>query len=197
MSTPTLTPTDVEGVYRSGKSRSMAFVLVNGPAWGIQLPNGTLYQDPQAMAMLDDPWTTQPTVWFVEADAAAEARGIADMLESSYGIPKTGPTELRVVRLEMDTDGIWKRPEMSASNPEGYRPMNLDTEELSAWPCGATSPLSVDQARQVMRDHKECAGQITCKIRGRARAALSRAGVMKLNRNPNVWRSLDLPDMAR
>ncbi|AYF78308.1 hypothetical protein D7D52_35820 [Nocardia yunnanensis] len=194
MSTPTLIPTDIRGVSRIGKTSATAFVLVNTPMWGIQLPNGSLWQAYELPP--DDPWAKQPTVWAAEADAAAEARGLADKLEARYGIPKTWPTELQVVRLEMDTDGVWKRPEVCSADL-GYRPMNLDTEELSAWMCGSTATLTTDEARQVMRDHKECAGQITCKIRGRARATLVRAGVMKLNKNPNIWQSLDLPDMAR
>ncbi|WP_157556880.1 hypothetical protein [Nocardia acidivorans] len=193
MSTPTITP-DSEDYGEAGRA---AFVLVDRPAWGIQLPNATLYQEYDLPE--NDPWHGQPTVWFSEVQARYNARDLADKLESRYGIPKDGPTALRVVELEMDTDGFWKRPEVAAGQSigAGYRPMNLDTEELAELPCGAEVTLSIAQARRVMRDHMECAGQITCKVRGRARATLSRAGVMKLNRSPHVWRSLDLPDMAR
>jgi hypothetical protein len=190
MSASTFTPETEE----FGETAPVPFVLVNGAAWGIQLPNGTLYREQHAH--LQDPGGAQPTVWFVQ-DAAEIARGlVAVLLEEWYGItPEL--VELRVVQLEMDTDGIWKLPELTA--PEygyGYRPLDLDTEELSEWPCGSTMTLSVEQAHRVMRQHKECAGLFTCKIRGRARAVLSRAGVMKLNRRPDAWLA-NRPDTAR
>jgi hypothetical protein len=191
MSAPTLAPA-AEDYVEAGP---VPFVLVNGPAWGIQLPNATLYRDEHAH--LADPDGVQPTVWFRQDVAEIQRQLLAVLLELWYGIAAEWPTELRVVQLEMDTDGIWKLPELGGAAEAGYRPMDLDTEELAELPCASETALSVEQARRVMRQHKECAGQITCKIRGRARAVLARAGVMKLNRRPNVWLSLDLPDMAR
>ncbi|WP_157117729.1 hypothetical protein [Nocardia vaccinii] len=191
MSAPTLTPT----LEDYGEAGPASFVLVNGTAFGILLPNGVLYRDQHAHLM--DVGGKQPTVWF-QQDAAEIARGlVAVLLDEWYGITAEELARLRVVELELDTDGIWKLPEVCA--PEfgyGYRPLDLDTEELSEWPCGCEAVLDVEQARRVMRQHKECAGQITCKARGRARAVLARAGLVVLNRRPSVWTWLDLPDTA-
>ena len=186
--TPTVTAEDC------GDPAVRSFVLVSGPAWGIQLPNGTLYREPHAQ--IQDPHSTQPTVWFRQGAAQDQATAIAVMLDAWYGIEPSAPNELRVVALEMDTDGFWKLPPPVADQI-GYRPLDLDTELVSAWPCASLAQLTVAEARQVMREHKECAGPIPCTVRGRARALLSREGVLRLNRSPEAWQGLCLPDQAR
>lgn len=191
MSTPTLTPVSED----YGEVSSNAFVLVNDPAWAILLPNGRLYREPHAWYQAPD--STQPTVWFTEEAAETQRTLEALMLEVRYGIdPEHPQTALWVVRVEMGTDGIWRIPEPDPAQ-RGYRPLDLDTEELAELPCDSAADLDVDTARRVVRQHKECAGRITCRVRGRARQVLARAGVWKLNRHPAVWQSLDLPDMAR
>jgi len=176
------------------EAEPVPFVLVYGPAFGIQLPNGHLFREPEARKA--DPFGDQPTVWFAEVVAEGVRTAIAATLEELYGIDPDGPSALTVIRLEMDAEGRWKVP---AADPWhlGYRPIDLDTELVSQWPCAAASDLDIEQARQVMREHKECAGLFTCRIRGRARGLLARAGVLELpgpKRTESLWLSLDLPD---
>jgi hypothetical protein len=171
------------------------FVLVNSPAFGIQLPNGHLYREPEARQA--DPYGQQPTVWFLEESARAERAAIAAMLETWYGINPEGATELRVVRLEMDTDGIWKLPLATEPACLSYRPIDPDTELVSQWPCASRAELSIDDARQVLREHKECAGLFPCRIRGRARGLLAREHAMTPDsKHPDPWKGLDFPDTA-
>ena len=131
--TPTVTAEDC------GDPAVRSFVLVSGPAWGIQLPNGTLYREPHAQ--IQDPHSTQPTVWFRQGAAQDQATAIAVMLDAWYGIEPSAPNELRVVALEMDTDGFWKLPPPVADQI-GYRPLDLDTELVSAWPCASLAQLT-------------------------------------------------------
>ncbi|WP_280466547.1 hypothetical protein [Nocardia cyriacigeorgica] len=171
------------------------YVLVNGHGFGILLPDGSLYREPAARQA--DPFGHTPTVWMREEHAAAECTAITAMLETWYGIaPEVAA--LRVVRLEHDAAGVWRMP-TPAPFAESYRPIDPDTGQPSAWPCASRDTLSVADAHQVMREHRECAGPITCRIRGRARAILARAGVMKLvspARAANVWLSLRYPDVS-
>ncbi|MEV4241684.1 hypothetical protein AB0J47_41800 [Nocardia sp. NPDC049737] len=194
MSTPTLIPASEDYGENGIGHEPVPFVLVSGSAFGIQLPNGELFREPEARKA--DPFSRQATVWFAEDVAEGVRMAIAITLEELYGIDPEGPSALRVVRLEMDADGMWRLPEVVSAAVRGYRPIDPDTGRPAALPCASTTELSTEQARQVMREHKECAGQLTCKIRGRARARLVRAGVMQLTRNPHVWQSLDLPDTA-
>ncbi|WP_280427842.1 hypothetical protein [Nocardia brasiliensis] len=176
-------------------SESVPFVLVYGPAFGIQLPNGQLFREPAARRA--DPHGKQPTVWFAEVVAEGVRTAIAATLEEEYGIDPDGPSALSVVRLEMGVDGLWTVPRPDPWH-EGYRPIDPDTELVSQWPCASTAELSVEDARQVLKEHKECAGWFTCRIRGRARGLLAREGRMVLVVDPkraaNVWLSLELPD---
>lgn len=174
-----------------GETDPVPFVLVHGPAFGILLPNGQLFREPAARKA--DPFGNQPTVWFAESVAEGVRTAIAITLEELYGIDPEGPSALTVVRLEMDTDGIWKVPAPDVAH-EGYRPLDLDTELVSQWPCGSRAELTIDDARQVMREHRECAGLIPCRIRGRARALLAREGRMALRRTESAWMGLGLPD---
>lgn len=172
-------------------------VLVNGPAWGILLPNGELYRQPEARRA--NPGSRQPTVWFDQDGAQSERDVVAVTLEVLYGIEETEHTTLRVVRLELDAHGAWTMP---APEPgyRSYRPIDPDTGRPSTWPCLATAELSISEARQVMREHRTCAGPLPCRIRGRARAVLARAGVMQLpsaERAARLWPSLTLPETAR
>jgi hypothetical protein len=191
MSTAVLTPatksfTEVDPV---------PFVLVHGPAFGIQLPDGRLFREPSARAA--DPFGVQPTVWFAQAVAEGVRTAIAATLEEEYGIDPDGPSALTVVRLERGADGLWAPPVQDPWH-EGYRPIDPDTELVSQWPCSSTAELSVADARQVLREHKECAGWFTCRIRGRARGLLARQGRMRLVQDParaaNVWLSVGFPD---
>lgn len=177
----------------STEAETIPYVLANGHAFGILLSDGQLYREPEARQA--DPYGTAPTVWMREDQAEGERTAIAAMLETWYGIaPEVAA--LRVVRLERDPAGTWRVPE-PVPFAESYRPTDPDTGLPSAWPCASRDTLSVADAHQVMREHRECAGPITCRIRGRARAILARAGVMRLvspARAANVWMSLRYPD---
>lgn len=177
----------------AGEVEPVPYVLVNHPAFGILQPNGQLFREPTTRRA--DPYGTAPTVWFAETIAEGVRTAIATELEELFGIDPDGPSALRVVRLELGTDGVWRIP---VADPVGYdyRPLDLDTELVSQWACGERAELSVEQARQVMREHKECAGMIPCRVRGRARAVLARTGRMVLAdpRATHVWQSLDWPD---
>lgn len=181
-------------VHRVSETEPVPYVLVSGPAFAIQLPNGTLYREPNAR--LYNPESNRPTVWFTREGAEAQRHLTAVMLELWYGIDPEGPTELRVVQVDYVAETDEWRIVLPADEDRGYRPLNPDTEELSAWRCGDTDALTVDEARQVMRDHRECAGVLPCKIRGRARALLVREGVLRLNMRPTAWLALHLPDDA-
>jgi hypothetical protein len=174
-----------------GETGPVPFVLVHGPAFAIRLPNGELLREPETRKA--DPYGHQPTVWFAEPVAKGVRTAIALTLEELYGIDPEGPSALTVVQVEMDADGIWKVPAPGVVH-EGYRPLDLDTELVSQWPCGSRAELTVADAHQVLREHKECAGLFTCRIRGRARALLAREGRMALRRTENAWSGLDLAD---
>jgi hypothetical protein len=171
-------------------------VQVSRYAWGIQLPNTTLYREQHAWLL--DPDGTQPTVWFQRAGAEAQRELLAITLDLWYGMPLEVLEAVQVVPLEMGPDGQWRLVAPNSVEPQGdgYHPLNMDTEELSVWGCDSTAELTEDQARQVMRDHRECAGLIPCRIRGRARGLLARRGVMVLNCRANAWRGLGMPDKA-
>lgn len=176
---------------------SSASVPVGGPAWGILQPNGKLHRS--SATRKADPGGVQPTIWLAEQDAYTDRIVIAATLETLFGMRREMTAELRVVRLELGADGIWKLP---APEPgyHSHRPTDPDTGQPSAWPCTSTDELSVPEAREVMRGHRVCAGPLPCRIRGRARAVLARAGVMQLpsaERAARLWPSLTLPETAR
>lgn len=180
----------------NGAAEPTPAASADGRVYGILQPNGKLYR--AAAARRADLYGRQPTIWLREADAHNERAAIAATLEAWYGIRSTETAELRVVRLELGEDGIWKLPAPDRDY-RGHRPIDPDSGQPSAWPCTGTEDLTVDQARQVMREHRVCAGPIPCRIRGRARAVLTRAGVMRPVDPPraaHLWLSLDLPERA-
>ncbi len=167
--------------------------LISGPAWGIQLRNGRLYRDEHAQ--FQDPDGAQPTVYFRQDAAEIAVQLTEALLEVWYGI-EAEIAALRVVAVEMDpVDGIWK-PVRASTDPAGYRPLDPDTYVPADLPCLHAEALTLDQARAVMRQHRACAGEMPCRVRGRARALLARSGVMRLNRRPSAWQGLALPEMA-
>lgn len=169
-------------------------VLTPSEAFGIQLPNASLYRDQHAHLM--DPGGTRPTVWFTE-EAAESHRGlVAVEMELWYGCTEDELSRMRVVRLERDVNGEWALPEVCSDAWAGYRPVDPDTGELAEIPCASRAELDLETAHRAMRQHRVCAGQITCKVRGRGRALLAREGMWTL-RGGNVWHTLDMPDMAR
>lgn len=163
----------------------VALVQVKGPGWGIQLPDGTLYREPHAR--IQEPHSGQPTVWMTQEQAETEARSISEMLSSWYGAPDAAE-QVRVIRLEL-TDGIWGPP----SRDGGYRPADPETGRLSGWRCTSVAELNVEQAHQVMREHKQCAGLIPCRIFGRARGVLCRAGLRTIDTRTRAWDGLNQP----
>lgn len=178
-----------------GEVETASFELIAGPAWAIQLMQGRLYREPHAH--LTDPDSIQPTVWFSPGAAESIRRVVAGMLDEHYAVPQEGFTALRVVRVEMDSNGIWRPVGPVEPWSESYRPINPDTGKRSAWQCASAADLTVPQARQVMSDHRECAGESTCRIRGRARKLLAALGALKLvnaERAEEVWPSLHWPD---
>ncbi|WP_280462855.1 hypothetical protein [Nocardia carnea] len=171
------------------------YVLVTGEAYGILLPNESLYRQPEARQA--NPGSRQPTVWMDRDQAEGEREMVAGILETWYG--STEADAVRVVRVVLGADGVWTLP---APEPGHYshRPIDPDTGLPSAWPCLSVAELSVTEAREVMRGHRVCAGPLPCRIRGRARAVLARAGVMQLpsaERAARLWPSLTLPETAR
>ncbi|WP_040793253.1 hypothetical protein [Nocardia paucivorans] len=192
MSTPTLTP----ALADHGEREATPSALVDGPVFGILQPNGKLYRAPSVRRA--DPYGQQPTIWLREADARAERTVVAAEVECLYGMRRDQTAEFRVVRLELGKDGIWKLPAPDRDY-RGHRPIDPDSGRPSAWPCVGGEELTVDEARQVMREHRACAGPIPCRARGRARALLARAGVMRpvdAKRAAHLWLNLDLPERA-
>lgn len=181
------------------EAQTEEFVLVSGPAWAIQCPNGTLYRDQHAWLM--DPDGTQASVWFERAGAEAQLHILGVTLELWYGLPDAVLAAFHVVPVEMGPDGQWRvivpDPAEYEDGDDGPHPLNLDTEELSRWGCRSAVDLTEDDARQVMRDHRDCAGLFPCKVRGRARGLLARQGLMVLDTRPNAWDGLDMPETAR
>lgn len=190
MSTPTLAPAAED----YGEAAEAAIVQFSGHAWGIQLPNTTLYREQHAWLM--DEHGTQPTVWFQRAGAEAQRELLVITLDLWYGMPLEVLQAVQVVPLEMGSDGQWRLVAPDPAEGDGYHPLNMDTEELSVWGCNSSAELTEAEARQVMRDHKEHAGLMPCRIRGRARGLLARKGVMVLNCRPGVWQWLHQPEEA-
>lgn len=180
----------------SAPAEPTPYLQLTGHGFGILLPDCTLYRTPAAHEA--DPEGTTPMVWLESGQAEAVRADIAAMLRTLFGLGYV-VADLRVVRLERGADGAWRLPTPAPLAERFHRPIDPDTRRPSAWPCASTETLSVADAHQVMREHRECAGPITCRIRGRARAILARAGVMRLvspARAANVWLSLRYPDTA-
>lgn len=189
MRTSFSTPSD----QRIDETEPVPYRLIKGPAWAIQMRKGRLHRDEHAQ--FQDPEGAQPTVYF-RRDAAEIAKQLTEaLLEVWYDI-EPEIAGLRVVEVEMDpTDGIWK-PIRPSTDPAGYRPLDPDTYVPADLPCAHAEALTIDQAHAVMRQHRACAGEMPCRVRGRARALLAREGRMRLNRRPSAWQGLALPEMA-